>query len=147
MQNIKLLGGMAPTCSVEQLIYDCRLMNQALAGGEEAALLLRSWMIRSDAALDAQAYILSPESAIKIATAIVKAPGPDEAGRGAGLAAIHILRSAHQEGRIKISPREMPWLDRMQQTLEALPVREDQFISEMMAELDTSRFIPQDYEI
>jgi hypothetical protein len=30
---------MAPACSLEQLIYDCRLMNEALADGPEAALL------------------------------------------------------------------------------------------------------------
>src|SRR6516165_694687 len=58
VQNIKLLGGMAPTCYVEQLIYDCRLMNQALAEGPQAALQLRQWMVDSDAALDPQAYIL-----------------------------------------------------------------------------------------
>ncbi len=34
VQNIKLLGGMAPTCYMEQLIYDCRLMNTARSHGE-----------------------------------------------------------------------------------------------------------------
>ncbi|NMA64775.1 MAG: methanol--corrinoid methyltransferase, partial [Clostridiaceae bacterium] len=33
VQNIKLLGGMAPTVSMEQLIYDCRLMNEASTKG------------------------------------------------------------------------------------------------------------------
>ena len=42
-----LLGAMAPTCYVEQLIYDCRLMNQALAEGREGALLYRKWMVNS----------------------------------------------------------------------------------------------------
>src|SRR5208283_2015025 len=64
VQNIKLLGGMAPTCYVEQLIYDCRLMNAALADGRDAALLYRKWMIDSDAALDPQAYILTPENSV-----------------------------------------------------------------------------------
>ena len=31
VQNIRLLGGMAPTVSMEQLSYDCRLMNEASA--------------------------------------------------------------------------------------------------------------------
>jgi methanol---5-hydroxybenzimidazolylcobamide Co-methyltransferase len=48
VQNIKLLGGMAPTCYLEQLIYDCRLMNEALADGRDAALLYRKWMVNSD---------------------------------------------------------------------------------------------------
>ena len=34
VQNVRLLGGMAPTCYVEQLIYDCRLMNQAIADAD-----------------------------------------------------------------------------------------------------------------
>ena len=37
VQNVRLLAGMAPTCYLEQLIYDCRLMNCALAEGRAAA--------------------------------------------------------------------------------------------------------------
>jgi len=37
----------APVVSMEQLIYDCRLFNSALADG--GALQLRKWMIDSDA--------------------------------------------------------------------------------------------------
>ena len=147
VQNIKLLGGMAPTCCVEQLIYDCRLMNQALADGPDAALQLRKWMIQSDALLDPQACVLSPESAVTIAECIVRAPNPYAAGISAGLTAVSLLRASHREGCLKIPPREMPWLDRMQKTLESLPGREDEFISEMMTELDTSRFVPGDYDI
>lgn len=33
VQNIKLLGGMAPTVPFEQLTYDCHLMNEASARG------------------------------------------------------------------------------------------------------------------
>ena len=67
VQNIKLLGGMAPTCYVEQLIYDCRLMNRRLPTAGTRALLYRKWMVASDAALDPQAYILTPANAIEIA--------------------------------------------------------------------------------
>ena len=35
VQNIKLLGGMAPTVSFELLAYDCRLMNEATAKSKE----------------------------------------------------------------------------------------------------------------
>lgn len=67
MQNVPLLAGMAPTCYMEQLIYDCRLMNRALAEGKPTALALRSWLVDSDAALDPQAWALTPESVIAIA--------------------------------------------------------------------------------
>ena len=145
VQNIKLLGGMAPTCYVEQLIYDCRLMNQALADGRDAALLYRKWMIGSDAHLDPQAYILSPASAIAIAQAIVNAPTPYHAGKAAALTALGLIREAHRDGALKLLPREVPWLARLQETLETLPASEAEFIDEMMGQVDTSKFVAADY--
>ncbi len=145
VQNIKLLGGMAPTCYVEQLIYDCRLMNQALADGRDAALLCRKWMVDSDAALDPQAYVLTPDSAIAIAQAIVAAPNPYVAGKSAALTALRLMREGHHGGRLKIHPRELPWLERIAKTVEALPATESEFIDEMMGQVDTTRFVPTDY--
>ena len=145
VQNIKLLGGMAPTCYVEQLIYDCRLMNQALADGRDAALLYRKWMVNSDARLDPQAYVLTPENVITVAQAIVGAPTPLEAGRAAALTALRLLRDGHKDGQIKISPRELPWLDRLQQAVESIPAAETAFITEMMGEVDRTKFVAADY--
>ena len=145
VQNIKLLGGMAPTCFLEQLIYDCRLMNEALADGTDAARLYQQWMVRSDAGRDPQAFILAPECALAIARAIVAAPTDLAAGQAAGLTALGLMRAAHQEGALKLHPREVPYLDRLQATLETVPDQEDTFIAEMMAEVDTSRFNAQDY--
>jgi methanol--5-hydroxybenzimidazolylcobamide Co-methyltransferase len=147
VQNIKLLGGMAPTCYVEQLIYDCRLMNQALADGRDAALRFRKWLVNSDAGLDPQAYVLTPESALAIAQAIVQAPNPVAAGQAAALTAVRLLRGAHQAGRLKIPPREIPWLDRIQKAVETIPANESEFISEMMGVVDTTRFVAGDYEL
>jgi methanol--5-hydroxybenzimidazolylcobamide Co-methyltransferase len=48
IQNIKLLGGMAPTVAFEQLVYDCRLMNTASEKGAETAVLLRDLHADSD---------------------------------------------------------------------------------------------------
>jgi methanol---5-hydroxybenzimidazolylcobamide Co-methyltransferase len=147
VQNIKLLGGMAPTCYLEQLIYDCRLMNEALADGPESALLLRKWMVSSDARRDPQAYVLSPDSAMALAQAIVRAPNPYQAGLAAARTALDLMRTAHREGALLIAARELPWLDRLQTTLEALPATETEFIGQMMGEVDTSRFVASDYEI
>jgi methanol--5-hydroxybenzimidazolylcobamide Co-methyltransferase len=147
VQNIKLLGGMAPTCYMEQLIYDCRLMNQALADGRDAALLYRKWMVNSDAGLDPQAYVLTPESAVAIAQAIVSAPTPLESGRAAALTAIRLLRDAQNHGRLKLHPRELPWLDRMQKAVEAIPANEAEFIGEMMGAVDTTKFVAVDYDL
>jgi len=147
VQNIKLLGGMAPTCYVEQLIYDCRLMNQALADGRDAALRFRKWLVNSDAGLDPQAYVLTPESALAIAQAIVQAPNPVAAGKAAALTAVRLLREAKQEGRLKIHPREIPWLDRIQKAVETIPANESEFIGEMMGVVDTTRFVAGDYDL
>jgi methanol--5-hydroxybenzimidazolylcobamide Co-methyltransferase len=147
VQNIKLLGGMAPTCYVEQLIYDCRLMNEALADGRDAALLYRKWMVASDAHRDPQAFILAPENAIAIAQAIVSAPSPYDAGKAAALTALRLIREGHRDGALKVLPREVPWLDRLQKAIEALPADETEFITEMMGRVDTTRFIPAEYGI
>lgn len=145
VQNIKLLGGMAPTCYLEQLIYDCRLMNQALAEGPEAALLYRKWMVNSDAGLDPQAFVLTPPNTIAIAQAIVRSPNAYEAGKSAALTAVGLMREAHEAGVLRIHPREVPWLTRVQKAVEALPANEDGFITQMMATVDTSKFVAADY--
>jgi methanol--5-hydroxybenzimidazolylcobamide Co-methyltransferase len=147
VQNIKLLGGMAPTCYVEQLIYDCRLMNEALADGRDAALLYRKWMIASDAHRDPQAFVLAPENVIAIAGTIVREPNHYAAGKAAALTALRLMREAHADGALKILPREVSYLDRLRKTLEALPSGEAEFIDRMMARVDTTKFVAADYEI
>jgi methanol---5-hydroxybenzimidazolylcobamide Co-methyltransferase len=51
VNNVKLLGGMAPTVSLEQLVYATRLMNTASSKGPESARTLRDWWVESDAVL------------------------------------------------------------------------------------------------
>jgi len=145
VQNVKLLGGMAPTISLEQLVYDCRLMNQALSDGPDAARLYRKWMVESDAALDPQAYVLRPDVAVALAEALVAAPGPYEAGRSVALTATRLLRQAHAEGRLRLPPREVPWLDRMEKAVDTLPPAESDFIDQMLAGADRTRFVPAEY--
>ncbi len=147
VQNVKLLGGMAPTCYVEQLIYDCRLMNAALADGRDAALLYRKWMVNSDVRRDPQAFVLAPESAIAIGQAIVSSPNSYEAGKAAGRMAMALLRRGYREGSLRLASREVPWLDRIEKTLESLPSSETEFISEMMGEIDHTKFVAADYEL
>jgi methanol--5-hydroxybenzimidazolylcobamide Co-methyltransferase len=147
VQNVKLLGGMAPTVYVEQLIYDCRIMNEALSEGRDAALMLRRWMVKSDAGLDPQAYVLTPQSCIEIAKAIVGAPDAYTAGKAAALTAVRLLRSGHKEGCLKLAPRELPWLDIIQDAVEEMPAREDAFINQIMSSVDTSKFVAKDYDL
>jgi methanol---5-hydroxybenzimidazolylcobamide Co-methyltransferase len=81
------------------------------------------------------------------AQAIVSAPSAYDAGKAAALCAVRLLRDAHCDGALKLQPREVPWLDRLQKTVEALPAKEAEFIDEMMAEVDTRKFVAADYEI
>jgi len=147
VQNIKLLGGMAPTVYMEQLIYDTRLMNQALADGRVASLMYQKWMINSDAALDPQAYVLSPASAITLAQAIVSSPDYYSAGKNVALAAIKLLSEGHKNGQVKISELELPWLDTMRDTIEELPSAEGVFIDQMMETVETEKFVAKDYDL
>ena len=145
VQNIKLLGGMAPRCYVEQLIYDCRVMNQAIAGGRDDVLRYRKWLVDSDAGLDPQALVLTPESTIAIANAIVAAKSPLEAGKAAGLAAVRLIADAHHEGRVKIPARELPWLDRIETSIKSVPSDEAAFVGEMMETIDRTKIVIEDY--
>jgi methanol--5-hydroxybenzimidazolylcobamide Co-methyltransferase len=45
INNARLLGGMTPIVSLEQLIYATRVMNVASEHGHQAARTLRNWMV------------------------------------------------------------------------------------------------------
>lgn len=145
VQNVRLLGGQAPTVYLEQLVYDCRLMNRALAEGPQAALTLRRWLVESDAPLDPQAWVLMPEHVIGISRAIVSASDPYQAGVAAARAAIAALRAGLAAGRLQIPKREIGFLDSMSRQLDALPDQEGDFIEEQKAIADPTRYLPAEY--
>jgi len=143
VQNIKLLGGMAPTVSMEQLIYDCRLLNCASASGQTAALQLRDWLVAGDATLDPQAFILAPDNVIELSRTITAAPDHYRACRDVAIKAVDLLSNAHDDGRMELDSRELPWLERMDQTLKSMPDERTDFIEQMQAEL-TDEYIVTD---
>jgi methanol--5-hydroxybenzimidazolylcobamide Co-methyltransferase len=145
VQNIKLLGGMAPTCYMEQLAYDCRLMNTARASGEESARQLQRWLVESDVATDPQAFIISPESSVELARVIVAGDSHYHAGAAVARKAVDLLRRAHADGKLRIAPNELVWFDNMQATLDELPESESEFIGQQLALADRSCFLPEEY--
>jgi methanol--5-hydroxybenzimidazolylcobamide Co-methyltransferase len=147
VQNVRLLGGMAPTCMLETLAYDCRLMNEALADGDAAARLLRDWLVRGDAKLDPQAYILTPASAVRLARRLVAEPNHYLAGRAVADEAITILRHANEAGELALADRERPWLDIMRDEVASLPDDEQTFIDEIVPTLDASKFLAAEYDL
>ncbi len=144
VQNIKLLGGMAPTVSLEQLIYDCRLMNQT---DNDSAFVLRDLMIRSDAYLDPQAYIFKPENIIAISKAIVNQPSPYLRTKAAVETAFDILHKALKEGELTLPPLEESWIHLIEESIQRLPSDEQQFIEQIMPKLDSSKFIAGEYDL
>jgi methanol--5-hydroxybenzimidazolylcobamide Co-methyltransferase len=147
VQNIKLLGGMAPTCYTEQLAYDCRVFNQANSEGVDSALALQRWMVEGDIHLDPQAFVISPDSAIQIGKSIVSANSPYLACKSAGLMAIQLIRQAKNEKNLRIVERELPWLDIMEGVLDGLPADENAFIDNVLPTLDHSKFIAAEYDL
>ncbi len=147
VQNIKLLGGMAPTCYLEQLAYDCRLFNRASADGRRGAVTLRDWLVDGDAALDPQAYILAPASVIALARAIVSEPSHYRAGKAVASEAVRLMREGHQANRLRLSERELPYLDMMDDALGLMPDDESAFIEQSLATLDVGKFVPAEYEL
>ena len=147
VQNIKLLGGMAPTCYMEQLIYDCRLMNQAIEDGDDSALRLQRWLVESDAALDPQAFVIAPVNAIAIADAIVESDSHYEAGRAAARTAIGLMRAAYERGNLAVDNNEAGWFDLMENALDSLPEDENEFIDQQMAVVARDKFVPEDYDL
>jgi methanol--5-hydroxybenzimidazolylcobamide Co-methyltransferase len=147
VQNIRLLGGMAPTVSLEQLAYDCRLLNTAAKGGPAGARQLRDWLVDSDSALDPQAYVLRPDVVIDISRKFIAAPTPFLRARAAALASIEAMRKGHAAGKLDISGRELPWLDTMEAQIEEAPDDEEKFVEEMLDACKSEKFVPAKYDL
>lgn len=147
IQNIKLLGGMAPTISMEQLIYDCRLMNQATKRGNDTRILMRDLLADSDSKLDPQAYVLRPDVVLDISNELVKYNDPFSRTKAAALLAIDRLRKAINNKEVLILEREKSWLDNMEAQLEMVPADEQQFINDMVGENTSEKFVPAKYDL
>ncbi len=145
VQNVKLLGGMAPTVSVEQLVYATRLMNVATA--EDSARTLRDWFVASDAGLDPQAYIFRPEVVIKLASEIVNEQTPYLRTRRAASATLALLREASEEKKVLIPQNELAWFDTLAAQVDMLPDDEEEFIAGIMDQVDTSLVRLEEYGI
>jgi methanol--5-hydroxybenzimidazolylcobamide Co-methyltransferase len=131
VQNVRLLSGNAPEAFAELLIYDCRLMNQALERG--GSLTLRDWLTESDRWLSPQAVILSPEATWEIARAIAAAPDDYRRTVAAGQTAVRLLKEGAATGRLLLAKSEEQWLHRIEGELASLPATEGELIEEMTA--------------
>ncbi len=145
VQNVRLLSAPAPVVSMDQLIFDCRLMNRASLDGREASLTLRRWLEESDALLDPQAYVLKPQIVFDISQQIVLQPTPYLQTRTAVLAAVEALKQGVKHHGLTLSAIELRWLDKLATQSAALPEDEDEFIALMMRKYKDSPYIPTEY--
>ncbi len=145
VQNIRLLGGMAPTVSLEQLVYATRLMNTAASGGPEQARLLQEWLVESDSRFDPQAYVLRPDVVLEISSAIVREPTPYLRVRRGAAEATRVLREAHASGRLQMSDRDAGWLDMLSEQVDALPESEDELEAQVRPTLDPEKVLLDEY--
>jgi len=145
IQNIKLLGGMAPTVSFEQLVYDCRLMNTASERDNETALLLRDLHADSDSRLDPQAYVLRPDVVLDISKELVKVDGYyPKAKKAASLAFFHI-QSAHDKGELLLNDKELMWLEKLNESVDDLPDDVGEFTENIVGECE--KLDPRKYDM
>lgn len=145
IQNIKLLGGMAPTVSFEQLVYDCRLMNEATARGQEAALLLRDLHADSDSRYDPQAYVLRPDVVLDISKEIVKVDGYYPRAKKAGSLALSHIQKAYDNGELILDSKELMWLEDLADTINGLPSDVGEFTENIIGECE--KLDPKKYDM
>ena len=143
--NIKLLGGMAPTVSMEQLAYATRLMNAATAAGQ--ALQLRDLLVSSDASLDPQAHVLRPDVVLELSAEIIAEATPYRRVRRAAIATLASLRAATAGGVLELGRGELRWLDRLSAAAEALPDDEEAFIAQALPLVDSAKVRLEEYEL
>ena len=143
VQQVKLLADMAPIVSMEQLIYDCRLMNTATKKGFRKEF--RDLLADSDSPYDPQAYIIRPDVAYEISEELVKAKDPFTRTKLGAELALNKLRKAIEDGEVYVEEREKAWLDIIEGQLEDIADDELEFYDDIQDELDMDKFIPSEY--
>lgn len=145
VENTRLLGGMAPTISMEQLIYDARLFNTATKLGKAEAF--KQISVESDVALDPHAYILDPKVVMKISRKIIAAKGYFQRTKVAAAATIEVLKKAYANKELMLTPRDAAYLDIMDQQLSEVTDDEEKFTAEMIKSNTTAAFVPEQYDM
>lgn len=145
VQNIKLLSAMAPVVSMEQLIYDVRLMNKAGEAGGKSARDFRDLLVESDSAYDPQAYVLRPDFVHAVSEAVIRADDPYRQTVAAVGKGLSLLKDASAAGRLRLNSREMAHLDGLLDRVASLPDTPAALWREIAASVDTTKFLPQEY--
>jgi len=143
VQDVRLLGGFAPECFSEVLIYDCRLMNEATRAGH--AGLLRQWFVSSDVNRDPQAKVMDPAVMYEAARRIVAA-GPDHYARTRAVAlyAVEVLDDAVSGGELKLGERDDRWRGLITEAVRGLP-EEAEALRRRLDPSYAALWVPEEY--
>ncbi|MEN3003877.1 methyltransferase MtaB domain-containing protein [Dehalobacterium formicoaceticum] len=141
----RMLGGMAPTVYMEQLIYDCRLFNTFTALGQ--AKIYQDVMVASDKKLDPHAYILDPKVVLDLSAKIIKGKTTFERTKIAAQATIEELKRGIAAKELDVTEREVNYLDILEQQLATVPDDEAQFTAEMIKNNTNDKFDPKQYDL
>ncbi|WP_407309508.1 methyltransferase MtaB domain-containing protein [Desulfosporosinus sp. SB140] len=144
VENVRLLGGMAPTVFTEELVYDCRLMNAAAARGFAAQL--RDLHAESDRMYDPQAYVLDPAVVLKLSKEIVKGKSHLERTKIAASVTIEELRNGFNKGLVQLDSKELKYLDIFEKQLKSIPIDEAQFAKDIINSTTKEKFDPKKYD-
>lgn len=145
VQNVRLLSAHAPVVSMEELIYDCRLMNAALREGKSSARMLQKWLVESDVRLDPQAYVLKPDLVVDISRSLAQCVTPLEMTLCAVDQTLTRLRKATENKELTMSEAELRWLDLLSGQLEGIPIDEETLWSLMKSSPYSKKMIPEEY--
>ncbi|MDR2460119.1 MAG: methanol--corrinoid methyltransferase [Deltaproteobacteria bacterium] len=143
VQNIMLLGAMAPTSYMEQLIYDCRLYNGFKQYGQ--GKLLRDQLVRSDAPLDSRAFVFTPDNVVLFSKTIVESKDYYDAGKNVSRVVAQRLLDAGERGETRIAKPEKRYLQKVIDTVNKLPSNEGEFIDKMLQKIDKSKLKLEEY--
>lgn len=145
VSNVRLLSTFAPVVSMEQLAYDCRLMNTSLEKSPAEAYLFRDWLVQSDAFIDPQAFILHPEVVLRISRRIMSRSQFYDRTVEAVRAALDELSEAAKNGMLSLTVQEARWLDRLKDIADKVPDTENQMVENVIHNTETLKFIPEEY--
>jgi methanol--5-hydroxybenzimidazolylcobamide Co-methyltransferase len=145
VQNIMLLGAMAPTSYMESLIYDCRLYNSLKQSGN--GKLLRDALVGTDAPLDSRAYVFTPENVVKFGKTIVDSKDYYDAAKNVSKVVAQTLLDAGAAGKTRVAKPETRYLQKIISTVDALPSNEGEFIEKVLKKIDKSKLNLKEYDL
>jgi len=145
VQNIKLLAGYAPVVSLEQLVYDTRLMNEAIRDGRDTVNKLQDLFASSDTYFDPQALILSPVNVIEISREIVKGKNYIDATVRGCLKGMEIIEHALETEQLKQDEREEVWIGTIKEELLSIPIEEADFVEEILPTINRDKILLEEY--